>query len=71
MGMQKRSIVKSITWRILATLTTVSLVWIFSGRLYLAFSVGALEIIAKLFIYYFHERAWNKIKWGREYREGK
>lgn len=68
MGMKKRSVVKSLTWRVLATLTTVSLVWVFSGRLDLAFSVGALEVLAKLFIYYFHERAWNRIKWGREFR---
>ena len=68
MGMKKRSVVKSFTWRFLATLTTFSLVWIFTGKLHLAFSVGAIEVVAKLFIYYFHERTWNRIKWGREFR---
>jgi uncharacterized membrane protein len=60
----KRSFAKSITWRICATLTTVLLVWIFIGKLSIAFSVGIVEVIVKLGIYYFHERAWNQVKWG-------
>ncbi len=60
-----RSIVKSISWRILATLTTVSLVFIFFHRIDIALELGGVEIVAKMFIYYFHERAWDKIKFGK------
>ncbi|MBD3259844.1 DUF2061 domain-containing protein [Candidatus Woesearchaeota archaeon] len=60
-----RSIVKGISWRTVATLTTMFLVLIFTGKIYLAAGIGAFEVVSKLLIYYVHERAWNKITWGR------
>ena len=59
-----RSIVKTITWRLLATLTTILLVFIFTRKVTLALEIGGLELVAKLIFYYFHERIWNKVKWG-------
>jgi len=59
---KKRSVVKTITWRILATLTTMLLVYIFSSNLGLAASIGAVEIIVKLIFYYVHERVWQLAK---------
>ena len=64
---KKRSFGKSVTWRVCATLTTMILVWIFTGNLTIALSLGIVEIIIKMLVYYFHERVWNKIKWGIEY----
>ena len=61
-----RSIAKTITFRILATITTMVLVFIFTGSLELAGTIGALDIVSKLALYYFHERAWIHIAWGRE-----
>lgn len=61
----KRSIVKAITWRFLATLTTMILVFIFTGSLALAGSIGIFDVIIKLMVYYSHERAWNRISWGK------
>ena len=61
----KRSLVKTMSWRILATLTTFVISWIITGTLSLAISIGAFEFMSKFLLYYFHERAWNKIKWGR------
>jgi len=60
----KRSIAKTITWRVLATLTTAILVLLFTGKPEIALSVGAIEMTAKIIIYYAHERAWNRISWG-------
>ncbi len=60
-----RSIVKTLSWRILATLTTVLLVYIFIGDPKIAFSIGGIEVFLKMLIYFFHERAWNNIKFGR------
>ena len=60
-----RSVIKGISWRTVATLTTMLLVFIFTGKFYLAFGVGAFEILAKLCLYYAHERTWNGIKWGK------
>ncbi|MDH4944087.1 adenylyl-sulfate kinase [Sulfurimonas sp. C5] len=62
----KRSIVKGISWRFFATFTTVIIVYIFFGRLDLAIAAGMLESVAKVALYWAHERAWFKIKWGRK-----
>jgi len=61
-----RSIVKTISWRILATLTTITLVYIFIGDVTIALSVGGIEVFLKMLIYFLHERAWDKIKFGRK-----
>ncbi len=61
----KRSLAKTISWRAVGTIDTVLIAWLITGTLTLAFSIGAIELISKLVLYYFHERAWNKIKWGK------
>jgi len=61
----KRSVVKSICWRIVATLTTMSIVFIFTRRIVLALEVGFFEVIAKMTFYYLHERVWDRVKWGK------
>ncbi len=61
-----RSIVKTISWRVLATLTTISLVYIFIGDLTVAVSVGGIEVFLKMLVYFLHERAWDKIKFGKK-----
>jgi len=60
-----RSVVKTISWRILATVTTISLVYIFIGDTTIAFTVGGIEVFLKMLIYFFHERVWDKLKFGR------
>ena len=62
----KRSVVKGISWRIFATTTTIIIVYLFFGRLDLAIAAGVLETVAKIALYWAHERAWVKIKWGRK-----
>lgn len=62
----KRSVLKTISWRTLATLTTALVVYMFTGKLVLAISVGSVEVVAKIILYFFHERAWNKISFGRK-----
>ena len=60
-----RSVVKSISWRILGTIDTVLIAWIITGTLQVALSIGSIEWITKMTLYFLHERAWNNIKWGR------
>mgnify|MGYP001137920739 CR=1 FL=1 len=61
-----RSLVKAISWRIIATLTTILLVIIFSRDLVLGTVVGITELILKTIIYYVHERVWNLSNFGRK-----
>jgi len=59
-----RSIAKTISWRIVGTLDTIVIAWAITGELSLAFSIGSIEVISKLVLYFMHERVWNTIKWG-------
>ncbi|MCF7798463.1 DUF2061 domain-containing protein [Candidatus Woesearchaeota archaeon] len=59
---KKRSVLKTFTWRIIASLTTISLVYVFSNDAAVAGMVGLLEFIFKLFLYYGHERVWQRFR---------
>ncbi len=59
-----RSVVKGIIWRMIASGTTMALVYIFTGDLEIMAQVGAVEITAKILFYYLHERFWGSVKWG-------
>ncbi|RPD97739.1 DUF2061 domain-containing protein [Aureibaculum marinum] len=61
----KRSLVKTVSWRVIGTLDTVFISWLITGTLTLAISIGTLEFFSKMVLYFFHERAWNNIKWGK------
>ena len=62
----KRSIVKGISWRVVATTTTITIVYFFFDRLDLAIAAGMIETVLKIGLYWLHERAWFKIRWGRK-----
>ena len=59
-----RSVIKGITWRMIASGTTMALVFLFTGDLELMAQVGVVEITAKIFFYYLHERFWGSVSWG-------
>ena len=54
-----RSLLKGLSWRFVATLTTIAIAWIVTGAMDLALEIGAIEVIVKILIYYAHERAWQ------------
>lgn len=60
-----RSIVKSISWRTLGTMDTMIISYFITGNFVMAASIGSIEVFTKMVLYYFHERAWNKISIGR------
>lgn len=59
-----RSLIKGVTWRIIASTTTMALVYIFTGDLAIVASVGLVDVTAKIFFYYMHERIWGSVSWG-------
>ena len=61
-----RSVVKALSWRIIATLTTAGLVFAFTGSFDLAITVGFFEAVAKMALYFMHERLWNRLEYGRK-----
>jgi len=60
-----RSVVKSITWRILGTIDTIIISWIIVGDFRFAISIGGVELFTKMFLYYVHERLWLRIDFGQ------
>ena len=62
-----RSILKALSWRVLATLTTALLVYLFTRRFDIAITIGILEFVTKMALYFAHERFWNRLRFGRRY----
>lgn len=60
-----RSIIKAISWRAIGTFDTILISFIIVGDLKFAVSIGGVELFTKMGLYYLHERAWNKIKFGK------
>lgn len=56
-----KSIFKAISWRVVATLTTMIISWFITKNLAFAISIGSIELVAKIFLYYLHERLWLKV----------
>ncbi|MEA2097482.1 MAG: DUF2061 domain-containing protein [Patescibacteria group bacterium] len=69
MDTHKRTIIKTITWRIIATLTTVITIYIWTGDMSVAFGAGLVANAFKTIFYYIHERVWNKSNFGREIKQ--
>ena len=60
-----RSVVKSISWRTIGTIDTMVISYFITGKLALALSIGGIEVFTKMLLYFFHERTWNRIQFGR------
>ena len=59
---KKKSILKTLSWRVVASTDTFLLTWLITGSYHFGLTVSALEIVTKMFLYYFHERLWSKDK---------
>ncbi len=60
-----RSLAKTISWRTVGTLDTIIISYFITGDLTMAASIGTIELFTKMALYYFHERAWDKVKFGK------
>ena len=62
---KRRHLAKTLTWRVLATTDTFIIAWVVTGQWNWAGAIAGIEVLTKMFLYYFHERAWYKhIKYG-------
>lgn len=60
-----RSIVKTVSWRIIGTIDTILIAWLITNEIMFAVSIGGVELFTKMALYFFHERIWDKVKFGR------
>ena len=65
MEKHRRSLAKTVTWRIVATLLTIVLVYMFTSSAIISFGIGMMDFMLKFVFYYAHERIWNRIGWAR------
>jgi uncharacterized membrane protein len=63
--LRRRSLVKALSWRVLAAIITGCVVMAMTGKLKFAAEIGLIDTLVKLVIYFVHERTWNKINYGR------
>lgn len=56
----KRHILKTVTWRIVGTVDTIILSWIITGNWKVGLTIGGVEVVTKMVLYYLHERAWYR-----------
>ena len=68
---RKRHISKTLTWRIVGTLDTMMLAWWISGSPLTGLKIGGIEVVTKMILYYFHERAWYRYDFGLQHRRSK
>jgi adenylylsulfate kinase len=61
-----RSVAKALSWRILGTVATTALVFLFTRRLVLSLAVGGFEFASKIVLFWFHERVWDRIRYGKK-----
>jgi uncharacterized membrane protein len=61
-----RSVVKAISWRVTGTIDTFVVSYIITGKVSLAISISGVEVVTKMFLYYWHERLWTRIKFGKK-----
>ena len=56
----KKSLMKTMSWRIIATTTTFVIGWIVTGSVLAGGAIASIEFWAKLALYYAHERVWSR-----------
>lgn len=61
MNGNKVSVLKTLSWRIIGTIDTMGISYFLTGKLDIALSIGGIEVISKMLLYYMHERAWVKL----------
>jgi len=61
-----RSLIKMLTWRLLATGATWLIAFVFTESYFISSEIAIVELFVKLALYYLHERLWSKVGWGYE-----
>ena len=61
----KRTLVKTVSWRIVATIATFAVSYFISGDYEVATGIAGIQIFVHTGLYYFHERMWINVNWGK------
>lgn len=56
-----RTVVKTISWRIVGSTSTATIAWLVTGSVNIATTIFIIQAAANTILYYLHEIIWNKI----------
>jgi uncharacterized membrane protein len=65
MDSNKRSLTKTISWRVTGSSATFLIAYLLTGDFAVAGTIGVVQMVSNTILYFVHERAWNKINWGK------
>jgi uncharacterized membrane protein len=65
METQSRSIAKAVSYRILGSAVTGLIFFVLTGKAKLSLGATGLDVVLKILAYWFHERIWDRIHYGR------
>jgi len=65
MESRSRSLAKAVSYRVLGSISTGALVFLFTGNLGISVGAGLLDSVVKIILYFLHERVWQHISYGR------
>jgi len=60
-----RSITKAVSYRIFGSFVTFLITFIFTGNMITSTAVGLADLLVKTYLFYLHERVWDRIAWGK------
>jgi len=63
---KSRSLAKSLTWRVVALITTFVTLYVLSKDINMATIATLITNGVNFVAYYYHERIWNAVRWGKE-----
>ena len=62
---RRRSFAKAVSWRVTGSIDTFVLSYLITGSFKVAGSISIVEVVTKILLFYFHERVWAWIPWGK------
>jgi uncharacterized membrane protein len=65
MDSNKRSLTKTISWRVTGSSATFLIAYLLIGDFAVAGTIGVVQMVSNTILYFVHERAWNKVNWGK------
>jgi uncharacterized membrane protein len=65
MDTPRRSLIKTISWRLTGSSATFLISYMIAGDFSVAGTIAMIQLVANTVLYFVHERIWNRIRWGR------
>jgi len=66
MERRRRSLLKAVTWRIIAVIVLLYLSYFFTEDWGITGGITISFNVIQILLYYIHERVWLKVKWGNK-----